>query len=102
VNSSQEILVQALECLEKLSFKLGFIFKGRSHHAVAAALVVLASRKAQVHVTLKKVIKTTKLKGKIINRCLKIIKKAIPETKLLVSQPQNILKHISKRILSED
>jgi transcription initiation factor TFIIIB Brf1 subunit/transcription initiation factor TFIIB len=45
--------------------------------------------------------KVSKIKGKNINKCIKIIKKALPETKSYVSKPINFLMHISKQCLSQ-
>ena len=79
-----------------MSFHISFLFKGRPYKAIAAALLLFACRKCNMPFTIRKMWKVSKIKGKNINKCIKIIKKALPETKSYVSKPINFLMHISK------
>jgi len=81
--------------LRNLSVKIHFIFKGRPYKSIAAGLVVLASRKFGLPLSYKKIVKASKMKARIINKSLNILKRYLPDSTGYKSSPINFLKLIA-------
>jgi len=87
--------------LNKIAFKIPIVFHSRPYKAVAAGIVLFSSRKFGLPLSLRKVVKASKLKTKIVNRCIMKLKSIIPETNRFVARPVHFLEPITTRVNSD-
>ena len=94
----EDLMKECLRILLKLSVKIHFLFTGRPYKGIAAGLLLLISRKLNIPVPLRQIVKASKIKSRIIYRCVNIMKRHVPETISYVAKPINYLKRIAYKL----
>ena len=75
-------------------------FRNKSHNLIALVFILVACRKLNLGITLKKIIKKANLKSKtkLINKCLITLKRILPKDINCDSKPINFLSKLSQKL----
>ena len=73
-------------------------FRSKPHKAIALVILFMACRKVGIAITLKKIIKMSKIRAKIVNKCLITLKKILPNDEAYNANSIVYLKSIAKSL----